>query len=98
MLEKTVELKLKRAVEALGCRCLKFVSPGCAGVPDRIVLIPGGRICFVETKAPGKKERPRQEYVQACLRGLGFTVFSSVDDGRIDEVAAWCAREAVRGR
>lgn len=95
MLEKDVESRFRKAVEACGCRCLKFVSPGFAGVPDRIVLIPGGKICFVELKAPGKRERPRQVYVQGLLRKLGFTVFSSVDDRKIPEVAAWCAREAM---
>lgn len=85
MLEKTIESKFKKAVESFGCRCLKFVSPGCAGVPDRIVLIPGGKICFVELKAPGKTERPRQRHVQDQLRRLGFTVYSSVDDGRLAE-------------
>ncbi len=96
MLERDVESRFKSEVEKYGCRCLKFVSPGFTGVPDRIVLIPGGRICFVELKAPGKKERPRQRYVQDLLRKLGFTVFSSVDEKRIHEVAAWCAGEAMR--
>lgn len=95
MLEKDVESRFKHEVEKHGCMCLKFVSPGFTGVPDRIVLIPGGRICFVELKAPGKKERPRQRYVQGLLRKLGFTVFSSVDDRKIPEVTAWCAREAM---
>ena len=78
MLERTIESRFKKAVES-------FVSPGCSGVPDRIVLIPGGKICFVELKAPGKTERPRQMYVQGQLRKLGFTVFSSVDDKRLAE-------------
>ena len=85
MLERTIESRFKKAVESFGCRCLKFVSPGCSGVPDRIVLIPGGKICFVELKAPGKTERPRQMYVQGQLRKLGFVVFSSVDDKGLAE-------------
>lgn len=79
MLEKDIERKLKKRVEALGCMCLKFESPGYTGVPDRIVLMPGGEAFFVELKAPGKKERPRQEYVQHQFRKLGFIVVSSVD-------------------
>ena len=57
------------------------------GVPDRMILLPGGRIYFVELKAPGKKERPRQRYVQAILQRLGFTVFASVDSiEKVDEI------------
>lgn len=96
MRERDVEAKFKHEVEKHGCRCLKFVSPGFTGVPDRIVLIPGGKICFVELKAPGKTERPRQRYVQDLLRRMGFIVFSSVDDSKIREVTAWCARQAGR--
>ncbi len=79
MTEKDIEQKLKKCIEALGCMCLKFESPGYTGVPDRIVLVPGGTVIFVELKAPGKKERPRQEYVQQQFRELGFIVVSSVD-------------------
>ena len=63
----------------MGCLCLKFESPGFTGVPDRMILMPGGEMFFVELKAPGKKERPRQRYVQDQLRALGFIVMSSID-------------------
>lgn len=79
MLEKEIEKKLKDKVKEMGGLCLKWVSPGYTGVPDRMILLPGGRIYFAELKAPGKKERPRQRYVQALLQRLGFTVFESVD-------------------
>lgn len=79
MQEKEIERKLKKRVEAMGCLCLKFESPGFVGVPDRIILMPGGEALFVETKAPGKKERPRQELVQKKFRSMGFIVVSSVD-------------------
>lgn len=96
MLEKTIESKFKRAVEATGARCLKFVSPGFVGVPDRIILLPGGTVFFAELKAPKKTERKRQEYVQGILRNMGFTVFSSVNtDEKILEVTHRC-REVVR--
>lgn len=91
MLEKEIEQKLKKEVEALGCLCLKFESPGFTGVPDRIILMPGGEAIFVELKAPGKKERPRQEYVQSQFRKLGFIVFSSVDsDEKINRIVSLC--------
>ena len=90
MLEKDLEYKLRNEIQGLGGECPKWVSPGCTGVPDRIVLMQDGRIAFVEMKAPGKKERPRQKVVQQRLRGLGFKVFSSVDSkARIDEVVEW---------
>ena len=91
MLEKTIEAKFKKQVEAIGCRCMKFVSPGFTGVPDRIILLPGGKVIFAELKAPGKKERRRQEYVQKLFRNMGFTVFSSVStESQILEVVNKC--------
>ena len=75
MLEKMIEQKLVRAVKKEGGLCLKFVSPGMDGMPDRIILMPGGRIAFVEVKAPGKKPRPLQVCRHEQLRELGFEVF-----------------------
>ena len=60
MREKTIEAKLVTAAKRLGGLALKFVSPGFDGVPDRLVLLPGGRLAFIELKAPGKKLRPLQ--------------------------------------
>ncbi len=54
---------------------LKFVSPGMNGVPDRIVLMPDGKMAFVELKAPGKKMRPLQEKRKRMLERLGFPVY-----------------------
>lgn len=91
MHEKDLERKLKKRVEALGCMCLKFESPGFTGVPDRMILMPGGEVMFVEMKAPGKKERPRQKLVQDQLRRLGFFVFNSVDsEEKIEQVCRMC--------
>lgn len=95
MLEKTIESRFKRCVEATGAKCLKFVSPGFVGVPDRIILLPGGTVMFAELKAPKKTERKRQEYVQGILRNMGFTVFSSINtDEKINEVVYRC-REVI---
>lgn len=74
-----MEARLRKMVERAGGKCLKWTCPGHTGVPDRIILMPGGRVYFAELKAPGEKERARQEYVQDRLRKLGFKVFSSVD-------------------
>lgn len=74
MREKTIEQALIRAVLKRGGLCPKFVSPGYDGMPDRIILMPGGRMAFVEVKAPGEKPRPLQVYMHAQLRILGFDV------------------------
>lgn len=75
MLEKQIEAKLKREVKRIGGSALKFVSPGTAGVPDRIVLLPEGKICFVELKVPGRKLRPLQLKRKKQLKRLGFKVY-----------------------
>ena len=85
MLEREVENYLKRVVESTKkCKVFKFISPGHAGVPDRIILCEGGRIYFVELKRPGAKPRPLQKYVFSIFEKYGFPVFvidskSSVD-------------------
>ena len=75
MREKEIELQLVRTVRSMGGMCPKWVSPGLDGVPDRIILLPGGRIAFAELKAPGRKPRPLQTARIEQLRGLGFQVY-----------------------
>ena len=70
-LEKTIEKYLVKRVKEAGGMAAKWVSPGMSGVPDRIVFLPGGRIIFVEVKAPGKKLRPLQVHVRGQLEALG---------------------------
>lgn len=72
--ESSIERRLIKEVEKLGGKCYKWVSPGVAGVPDRIVLLPGAIIVFVELKAEGEKPRPLQELRAKQLRNLGFRV------------------------
>jgi len=60
MREKTIEQHLVKAVKNSGGIAPKLVSPGFDGMPDRLVLLPGGKIGFVEVKAPGKEPRPLQ--------------------------------------
>lgn len=75
MREKTLERKLVEAVKATGGIAPKFVSPGFDGMPDRLVLLPLGKIGFVEVKRHGEKPRPLQESRHGMLRRLGFKVF-----------------------
>ena len=67
MRERQIEQRLTQAVRQRQGLCPKWVSPGLDGVPDRIILLPGGRIAFAELKAPGKPLRP--------LQALGFRVY-----------------------
>lgn len=73
--EKVIETYLREQIKKLGGVALKFVSPAFTGVPDRIVLLPGGVLYFVETKAPGKDLRPRQRVVKDLIEKLGFTYY-----------------------
>jgi hypothetical protein len=80
MREKTIEQKLVQAVKAMDGIAPKFTSPGFDGMPDRLVLLPKGRIAFVEVKRHGEKPRPLQEARHGMLRRLGFKVYV-LDDG-----------------
>ena len=75
MREKTIEKKLVIAIKDMGGIAPKFMSPGFDGMPDRIVLLPGGRMGFVEVKAPGKVPRPLQEARHRMLWMLGYRVY-----------------------
>lgn len=83
MREKRIERVLVKAVKTAGGICPKFVSPGFDGMPDRLVLLPGGAAGFVEMKAPGKKPRPLQESRHRLLRELGFRVYILDDPAQI---------------
>lgn len=83
MREKEIEKKLTLEVKKRGGLAVKFVSQGFDGMPDRIVLIPEGKIAFVEVKAPGKHPRPLQMARHKLLRGLGFLVFVLDDESQI---------------
>ena len=90
MREKFIEKKLVEAVKKKGGMAPKFVSPGFNGMPDRIVLLPMGRIAFVELKAPGEQMRPLQVKRKRQLERLGFSVYciDSVEqiDGMLEEI------------
>lgn len=75
MRERQIEQRLTQAVRKRRGLCPKWVSPGLDGVPDRIILLPGGRIAFAELKAPGRPLRPLQRRRKAQLEALGFRVY-----------------------
>lgn len=74
MKEYAVEKHLISVTQACGGMCIKFTSPGMSGVPDRIVILPGGKIGFAELKAPGKKPRRLQKAVIRDLYRRGCRV------------------------
>ena len=69
--ERDVEKYLRRKLTAIGCLFLKWVSPGEDGVPDRILIMPGGKICFVEVKTDAGHMTGLQMMWQRKLRKMG---------------------------
>lgn len=72
-MEKHLEAKLRKSVKSKGGLCLKWVSPGTKGIPDRIVLMPG-KVYFVEMKYAKGTLSPQQRLVHAMFKQLGLTV------------------------
>lgn len=73
-LERDIEKLLVARVKALGGTAEKFTSPGRRSVPDRLVILPPGRVIFVELKSPGKKPTPAQLRDHERRRALGCDV------------------------
>ena len=86
MREKNIESKLVKTVKNMGGLAPKFISPGLDGVPDRLVLLPGGKIAFIELKAPGKELRPLQVRRKRQLEALGFLVYCIDSPEQIGEI------------
>lgn len=84
-LEKDIERKLKREIEKRGGLCLKF-TPAESGFPDRVLVLPGGRVVFVELKR-SETERPRkiQEYQINRLKDLGAEVYVVAGDEQLED-------------
>ena len=95
MREKIIESALVRQVRNAGGLCLKFVSPGWDGAPDRIILLPEGRIFFVEVKAPGEVPRPLQVRRHKQLKEMGFPVFVIDELGKIPSLISSLEGNAV---
>lgn len=86
MRERDIEKYLKTNIEKNGGMCLKFVSPGKSGVPDRLCLLNGGIHFFVEVKAPGEKTRPLQAKCHREFLHLGHPVYIVDCKEHVDEL------------
>ena len=84
--EREIELKLRKATADRGGLCLKFTPSNWVGAPDRLVLLPGGAMGFVEVKAPGQRARPLQVARHEQLRKLGCYVAVLDDPAEVDAV------------
>lgn len=96
MRESELEARLVRGVKALGGVAYKFVSPGNVGVPDRLVVLPGGVVAFVELKAEGGRLSPMQGRQISRLRGLGADVTVVRGAKGVERYLA-CCREVMGG-
>lgn len=75
MTESAVQSKIIKDLEALGCTVIKIIKANKSGIPDLLVLLPGGRAVFIEVKKPGGVASKLQQYYIELLRKLGFTAF-----------------------
>lgn len=96
MKESQIEARLVQGVKALGGRAYKFVSPGNIGVPDRLVILPGGRILFAELKAEGGRLSRMQEHQIGELRRLGAEVWTVWGTNGVRDFLDAC-RQYARG-
>lgn len=96
MQESQLERRLVQGVKAMGGRAYKFTSPGNAGVPDRLVILPGGEILFAELKAEGGRLSPSQLLQIDGLRRLGAQVYEVWGRGGVEGFLEIC-REKARG-
>jgi hypothetical protein len=96
MKERDIEAYLRDRVKALGGIAFKFVSPGHAGVADRIVCMPGGVVWFVEVKAPGGKLSPLQRLFEVQMSQLDMRYVTIWSKDEVDQwVKNWLLREPL---
>ena len=86
MLESSIERRFVSKMKALGILAIKLKLMGNRGLPDRMLLLPGGRVIFIEFKRPGEDLRPLQKHVHKKLLGLNHEV-KTFDDA--NEAAAF---------
>lgn len=97
MTEKQLEQKLIKAVKENGGLCLKFTSPGTAGVPDRIIILPNGHVGFVEVKKPGAGRLSKQQayWLDTLRKDYQIPTFVLDDPEQIAEILEEIGTEKV---
>ncbi|WP_306463595.1 VRR-NUC domain-containing protein [Siminovitchia fortis] len=93
--EKDIENYLRNQVKKIGGIAYKFESPGNAGVPDRLVLLPGGRVHFVELKAPGKKPTALQLAQHRKINKLHSRVLIIDSKEKVDRFIEWVTQSEI---
>ena len=91
--ERDVEAWLRKQVEKLGGKAMKFVSPGNKGVPDRIAILPGGQVWFIELKKDGEEPSELQKWQAEQLRKLGCNVATVIG---MEQARKWVEEVARR--
>ena len=91
-LEKSIENILRKAVEDEGGVCLKWTCPGHRGVPDRMILFPGGIIAFVELKRPGAKVKAGglQEWWRMKILSWWGSASAATRSAPSSKYSSWC--------
>lgn len=74
MTEAQIEQKLGKQIKNKGGLYYKFVSPGSTGVPDRVVIAPGGKVIFIELKTESGKLSTMQAIQISRLKAVGADV------------------------
>ncbi len=74
MLERELEKRLVEGVKKLGGKAYKFVSPGNTGVPDRMIIMPGGHVIFVELKTDTGRLTKLQQRQISVIKRMGCNV------------------------
>lgn len=88
--EKTLERKLNALVDQKGGLSVKLLSKYINGLPDRMALLPGGVVFFVELKSTGQKPRRIQQYIMNKIRDLGFKVYVIDNSNDIKKITELC--------
>lgn len=93
MRERDIEDRLRDGIKKLGGLCYKFVSPGNRGVPDRLVLLPGGAVYFVELKTEvGRLSKIQRVQIKRMER-LGVQIAVLYGLSEVDAFLAYCEKE-----
>lgn len=84
--EKMIERYLVERAKKIGLPCLKYSNPNMVGYPDRLLVLPAGRVIWVELKSKGRKPTKIQEARIVELSGMGHTVRVIDNKADIDEL------------